>query len=178
VTDFDAVVYDLDGTLVRLAVDWPAVRRDLGRVLDEHGLDAAGRDVWGLFDLAVDTGHRDLAEEVIGRHERDGAKWSTRLPLADELPLSVPVGVCSLNCETACRSALQTHGLDDHVDVLPGRDSAARYKPDPAALLAVVEAIGTDPETTLFVGDSDSDRSTAEAAGVHFQWVEERLGDA
>jgi phosphoglycolate phosphatase len=35
----DGVVYDLDGTLVRLAVDWDRVHRDLSEALEERGLD-------------------------------------------------------------------------------------------------------------------------------------------
>jgi phosphoglycolate phosphatase len=174
----DAVVYDLDGTLVRLAVDWDRVHRDLSEALEERGLDVGGRGLWTLLDRAEQTGHRDVAEDVIGGHERVGARQSDRLPLAGELPRSVPVGVCSLNCEAACRSALRTHDLASHVDAIVGRDTVERYKPHPRPLRAVIEELGAESARTLFVGDSESDRTTAEAADVDFQWAADRHGNA
>ena len=37
--NYDAVVYDLDGTLVDLAVDWDAVARDVASLLEARGVD-------------------------------------------------------------------------------------------------------------------------------------------
>ncbi|MFD1515070.1 HAD family hydrolase [Halomarina rubra] len=168
---YDAVVYDLDGTLVRLLVDWSRVATDVAATLRERGATPPD-DLWAMLQHAKETGHHDAVEAVIADHERDGARRSERLPRADDLPLSVPVGVCSLNCAAACRIALDTHGLDDHVRVVVGRDSVATEKPDPEPLLATVRALDATPERTLFVGDSERDERTARRAGTAFEWVE------
>ena len=173
--DYDAIVYDLDGTLVRLDVDWDAVARDVERALADHDVDTDGRDLWGVLERSVETGHREIVEEAIAAHEREGAETATVLALASDLPHDVPVGVCSLNCEDACRRALARHDLADHVDVVVGRDTVGTFKPDPEPLLAAVEALDADPARSLFVGDSESDRTTAERAGLEFQWVRERV---
>ena len=172
---YEALVYDLDGTLVRLDVDWGAVAEEVAAVLRPRGIDTDG-SLWDLLERAEAAGerHRRAVEEVIADHEREGARSADRLPLADELPAGVPTGVCSLNCEAACRIALELHGLDGHVDAVVGRDTLDSHKPDPAPLLATVDALGADPRATLFVGDSDSDRVTAERAGVDFQAVSDR----
>ena len=166
------VVYDLDGTLVRLPVDWGAARDDLAADLREYDLDPEGRDLWGLLDLVESTGHRDRFETVVGEHERDAAHEAPALALCEELRAhDGPVGVCSLNSEAACRIALDRHGLD--ADVVVGRDSVESYKPDPEPLRAALSALGADPTQAVFVGDSERDRVTAERAGVRFRWVEE-----
>jgi phosphoglycolate phosphatase len=170
----DAIVYDLDGTLVRLDVDWDRVTEEVAAALRSHGVDVDGASLWELLGRAEAAGHREVAEAVIADHEREGARSSRRLPLADELPTGVPTGVCSLNCEAACWLALERHGLDGHVGAVVGRDSLSAHKPDPAPLLRVIEAIGADPGRTLFVGDSESDETTAERAGVDFQYVADR----
>ncbi len=100
-----------------------------------------------------------------------GAEASARLPHADHLPLAVPTGVCSLNCEAACRTALDRHDLTPHVGSVVGRDSVATYKPDPEPLIATLRDLGADPAAALFVGDSERDAVTAERAGVDFRWV-------
>jgi len=172
---YDALVYDLDGTLVRLDVDWEAVTEETAAVLRARGLETEG-SLWDLLQRAEEAGqrHRRAVEGVIADHEREGARSADRLPLADELPTGVPTGVCSLNCEAACRVALEAYGLDSHIDAIVGRDTVSAHKPDPEPLLATVDAIGADPRTTLFVGDSDSDRVAAERAGVDFQSVADR----
>ncbi|RBI63906.1 HAD family hydrolase [halophilic archaeon] len=169
--DVSAVVYDLDGTLVDLVVDWDAVAEEVAAVLGEGGVDASDADLWAMLDLADEAGLRPEVEAVIGDHECDGARNSTRLRRADELlDLTVPVGVCSLNCESACRVGLETHDLASSVDAVVGRDSVATRKPDPEPLLATLDALGVDGDA-VFVGDSRRDELTAERAGVAFEWV-------
>jgi len=170
---YAGVVYDLDGTLVRLAVDWAAVATDVIEVYESVGVDATGADLWGLLERADDHGIAEAVEATISRHERAGARESHRLALADELrDQSVPVGVCSLNCERACRIALETHGVAEAVETVVGRDTVESHKPAPEPLLAAVSGLNVEPSETLFVGDSPRDRTTAERAGTDFRFVE------
>jgi phosphoglycolate phosphatase len=173
--DYDAIVYDLDGTLVHLDVDWEAARRDAAAVLRDRGVDTAEMGLWDVLEAAEPSGALDGVNAAIAEHEREGARRSERLPVADELPRQCPVGVCSLNSESACRIALDRHGLDAHVRTVVGRDTLATYKPDPEPLLTTVAGLGVEPGRVLFVGDSERDVLTAERAGVDFQWAAERL---
>ena len=176
--DYEAVIYDLDGTLVRLAVDWDAVARDVDEALRARGVDTSGHSLWEMLELSDETGHRDIVEAAIADHEETGAADSDRLPLADELPLDVPVGVCSLNCEAACRVALETHEIDRHVGAVVGRDSLATYKPDPAPLRSILDDFDVEPSAALFVGDSESDETAARRAAMDFQWVRDRHSES
>lgn len=173
----EAVVYDLDGTLVDLAVDWDAVADDVIGTYAANALVAPTADLWTLLDAAADYGVHDAVEETIASHERTGARTSNRLPLGDWLAAGAdrPVAICSLNCEDACRVAVETHDLAEHVDAVVGRDTATTHKPEPESLLAAVDALGVEPAQTLFVGDSASDRLTANRAGVPFVTVSEAL---
>jgi phosphoglycolate phosphatase len=172
---YDAIVYDLDGTLVDLDVDWDEVRAEAAAVLSARGVDTDGMTLWDVLETADQKGLRRKVERVITDHEKTGARTSVRLPLADELPVDVPAAVCSLNSEAACRIALELHGLDGHVRALVGRDTVETEKPDPEPLLAAIRALDTEPEQTLFVGDSQRDRRTAQLAGVPFQDTADRL---
>ena len=169
--NYEAVVFDLDGTLVDLAVDWDAAATDAVALFERNGHDASGAGLWGLLERADDAGLRSELEAVLADHETRGAAASTRLPHADHLPLSMPTGVCSLNCEAACRTALDRHDLTPHVGAVVGRDSVATYKPDPEPLVATLSDMDADPDRALFVGDSERDAVTARRAGVDFRWV-------
>lgn len=167
---YDAVVYDLDGTLVRLAVDWDAASDDGRELFTEQGIDPA-EDLWGMLEVADDVGLRAELEQVLADHETRGARESTRCPRADDLPLAVPTGVCSLNCERACRIALATHDLAEHVSAVVGRDSVTHHKPHPEPLLTTIRRLDASPDRTLFVGDTRRDAETAERAGVDFEYA-------
>ena len=170
-----ARVYDLDGTLVRLAVDWQAAERGIREVLLSDGTVTVpeGANAWTMYDLAAENGHLEAVEARLSAYECEGAAEAVRLPAADDLAaLDVPVGVCSLNCEAACRIALSVHDLEEYVDVVVGRDTVAGRKPDAEPLLAAVQGLAARPEETLFVGDSESDEVCAERAGTRFSYVD------
>jgi phosphoglycolate phosphatase-like HAD superfamily hydrolase len=172
VDSYDAVVYDLDGTLVRLAVDWEETAEQIRPIIRQHGGDADADDALDFLPIADEIDATEEIEPHLASAERDGACQSERLPVMDELVESmVPVGICSLNCEAACRDALDAHGISKDVGAIVGRDSVTERKPHPEPLLAVINELGAVPERTLFIGDSDSDEVTARRAGTAFRRV-------
>lgn len=171
---YEAVVYDLDGTLVNLVVDWQAVASELATRLRRAGVDPDGLTSWELLDAGEDAGIGEELEALIASHERTGARRSEPLALASGLPeIDVPVAVCSLNCEAACTIALERHDVATYVETVIGRDSVPTRKPAPEPLLAALDPLGVNPNEAVFVGDSERDAVTAERAGTAFQWVEE-----
>ncbi len=171
-TDVDGVVYDLDGTLVRLQVDWGQVASDVHDVYESAGIEPPSSELWDLMDRADEHGLADSVEEAVASYERAGARAAPELQTAARLrDEDRPVAVCSLNCEAACRIALQTHGLDGDVHAIIGRDTVSEQKPAAEPLLAAFDAIDIAPGAGLFIGDSESDATTAERAGSPFQYV-------
>jgi phosphoglycolate phosphatase len=174
---YAAVIYDLDGTLVRLPVDWDAVATNVASVYADAGVDLDGADLWSMFELADAHGLGEAVERVIADHERAGARRAEALPLVDRLGRhDAPVGVCSLNCRAACRLALERHEAAHHVDVLVGRDSVPEQKPSPEPLLTVLDRLDGElvPAEVLFVGDSERDEKAARRAGMAFRWVDDQ----
>ena len=49
----------------------------------------------------------------------------------------------------------------------------SRKKPSPAMLVQLMSEFATDAADTVFVGDAETDRQAAEAAGVRFVWASE-----
>lgn len=61
---------------------------------------------------------------------------------------------------------LDKQELSAYFAVVYGGDSFERKKPDPLPLIKACEALGTQPEHTLMVGDSVNDAQAAKAAGL------------
>lgn len=174
---YEAVIFDLDGTLLRLDVDWRAVDAELAELLRGAGVDPEEHHAWELLDAAEAVGLGAEAEAVIARHEENGARNCDRLPLADRLlAIDRPLGVVSLNAVQAVRTALEAESLLDAVDVVIGRGSVPERKPRPEPLLAALEELNVDPTAAVFVGDSEGDATTAQRAGVDFMSVDELAG--
>ncbi len=76
------------------------------------------------------------------------------------------LGICTNKPERPARLLLEHLGLMDRFGALLGGDSLAVRKPDPAPLRAVLAGLGA--AHGLYVGDSEVDAATAQAAGVPF----------
>lgn len=175
--NWEGVVYDLDGTLVKLEVDWVEVRDAVAERLHENGVDSKDASLWDMLDIGERENLEDEVEEVIRRFECEGAENSKVLPSTDILKKTdgTPVGVCSLNAEEACRVALETHGVSGKIKTVVGRDSVEERKPDPRPLLVTLDRMDIEPCNAVFVGDSNRDGVCAERANVDFYYVDEWL---
>lgn len=177
-----AIVFDLDGTLIDSAPDihaaankvfsskglepfpFDVVRGFIGngvgvlvsRLLQSQGLDGAG------------ALHGELVESFVKLYEEafDLTKLYPGVPEAlDALAArGHRLGICTNKPLVPARAALRHFGLDRHMRVVIGGDSLAQRKPNPAPLHAALAALGPGP--ALFVGDSEVDAETANAAGV------------
>lgn len=169
---FRAVVFDLDGTLVRLEVDWAAVQREMAAHARERlDRDVREASVWEML-RETEGPAREGLERILRCHELQGARTATRLPGAALLSgLDAPVGVVTLNAREAALQALERTGLVDRVDVLVAREDAPRLKPDPLPLHVCLEGLRVPAGGAVFVGDRERDRVTAQRAGVAFLLV-------
>jgi phosphoglycolate phosphatase len=167
---FETVVFDFDGTLAELAVDWPAVHEAIVDLLGDH-LEKPLQEYErrAVFRIARETGVYDDLESVMATAERDAVPESTPRAELDYLTsLDRPVGICTANAAAAVRAFLDRHGLADTVDCVVARDTHPGDKPDPEPLVDCVEALGGHPGNALFVGDERTDATTADRAGTSF----------
>jgi len=88
-------------------------------------------------------------------------KRSYRLGLATNRSATIPAIVDYL-------------GLDGLFDAIASARDPVRPKPAPDILALCLERAGVKPERAVYVGDSDTDRIAAIAAGTHFVGVGER----
>ncbi len=167
---YETVLFDLDGTLVVLEVDWPRVRQEMEDfAAGSLGRDFRGMTVWQMLRATEGEERRGL-EEILERREVEGALKARKQPLADLLPFlsSFKVGVVSLNSRVSCLTALERAGLTPYVAAIVGREDTEKPKPDPEPLLLCLRALGSTPGGSVFIGDRERDRLTARHAGTAF----------
>jgi phosphoglycolate phosphatase len=177
---WDAVILDLDGTLVDTLGDFTEA---VARAFADLGLDAVPR---ARVERAVGKGSEHLLRTLLAeradalydqawaryQHHYDtiNGQFARLYPgvvegLQDLRAAGLPLA-CVTNKPTAfALDLLQLKGLADHFVRVYGGDAFERRKPDPLPLLKACEALGTTAARTLMVGDSSNDAQAAHAAG-------------
>ena len=161
-----AVLFDLDGTLVRTHIDFDRMYAEVWAIADAEGLPhevTAGKQVLEGIDSAVThvggsrgARMRERMWAAIERVERAGCAQPAVIPGANELfeklkGLDVRVGVVTRNCKAMSTELLDRFGLA--VDVLLTRDDVAVTKPHPSHLHAALDAMQRPVSESVMIGD-------------------------
>ncbi len=178
---FDAVVFDLDGTLadtlsdIAAAMNYALARNGLRQRDPDEYRSLVGEGVIRLVERAVPADRLDLVEPVLadlrahyGEHMLDRTRAYPGIPeLLDGLgDRGISMAVLSNKPQAATRWMVERmFGENRFAAVLGGRDDVP-LKPDPSALLEIVGDLGAEPERSAYVGDTRTDMETAVAAGV------------
>lgn len=175
------VVFDLDGTLVDSRLDLAA---SANLLLDELG---APRLAVAEVERMVGDGARMLVQRVLAAAgvETDlDAALGRFLAIYDEhlLDHTCPypgvvdaldalgdravLGLLTNKPQHHTARLLEALGLRDRFFAAIGGDTTFPRKPDPAALLHLIDTVGARPEASVMVGDSRVDLETARRAGT------------
>ena len=187
-TPLQAVLFDLDGTLIDTAAD---IALALNRAFGEQGLPAVdagtvrgliGRGAALLITRALAQLGRSAGEVELERiydrflhHyallQEQGESLAEAYPGARAALQALESGGVQLAVVTnkvhrLAISALAHAGLESGLGVVVGGDTCARRKPDGEPLLYACRTLGVAPQRALMVGDSVNDVQAARAAGM------------
>jgi len=182
---FEALIFDLDGTLIDSA---PDVRASINRSLADIGRreltltetkDMVG---WGGRVLAekalAKTGEAGtsndvdrLLDEFLTTYAKHPADHSVVYPgvlsvLDGFKAAGIRMGLCTNKPTATTPPVLEALGLAQYFDVISCGDAVPHKKPDGRHVCLVVEKLRATVETAAMVGDSESDITAAINAGV------------
>jgi phosphoglycolate phosphatase len=180
-----SVIFDLDGTLMDTSGDLLAAANVVFRMLghgdqlvrgQDDGLAVRGGRMMLRTGLArvgiVDEALVDLHfPTFIEAYDAEIDTHTTIFPGAMEAVAALKragygVGICTNKPEKQAEKLLRCMGVRGEFEALVGADTLPVRKPDPEPLRETVRRLGRDPARCCLIGDSDTDRNTARAAGV------------
>ena len=155
----DAVIFDLDGTVVEQRLDFDAIRAEMGITGGEPILES-------LEKMSPDG--RRQADAVLARHEQDAARRASLAQGAQGLfeylaEQGIPVAILTRNARRSVETVLRRFGLK--VDCIVAREDATP-KPHPDGVLTIARKLGVAPARCLVVGDFQFDVEAGRAAGA------------
>lgn len=181
----DAVLFDFDGTLVTLQINFPLMRRRVNETIIAFGVPShrlTASFSWERIEQAVAwlkqhdsrqaQGLEHAAKAIVTQMEDEAAQIAS--PPPDVLPTllalkasDIKIGLVTRNSMNAVQTVFKRHPLP--FDVIVTRDHVRFLKPNPAHLLFTLSQLGIgslDIAHCAFVGDHPSDIQVALRLGI------------
>jgi phosphoglycolate phosphatase len=191
--EIDAVVFDLDGTLIHTTVDFRAMKQRLLEELTRRGVPQALLDPRDTIVANLDRSVEDLASRGRGSEEKELRLEVGRLMSLTEMERvsetraiegaeaclralrerGIGIGLLTRGSRAYALAALSAARLDLSFDAMVCRDDhpEEEAKPNGKAMQRVAALLGTRPERCLVVGDHLMDMTCALAASARFVGV-------
>ena len=164
--DYAAYIFDLDGTLFTIPVDWPKVREEVSRIA---GAPIGSAPLFLKVDqlVAIHPSAKETLFEMLDRHElkavAEASPMAGAVELLSRLSKGAKVGLVTMQGTAACDRILGLHHLGELFDVTVTReDSLDRTK----QLRIAMGSLASSPKDTLFTGDRLDDIISGMKAGV------------
>ncbi len=177
-----AVVFDFDGTLASLEIDFNLMRSRVKDLILSYGMDSSSHDRGYTLETvaavrsALSETNQTRAEEfnararaLIEEIEMEAARRGSLFPFTRPALKSLKDGGYRLAVITRNFGAAVDLVFPDRRDffsVFLPRESVTRVKPDPEHLTAAVRGLDVAAKETLMVGDHPIDIKTGQSAGT------------
>lgn len=173
-----AVLFDFDGTLAHLNIDFKMMARRIHELMRKWGLDyqvLRERYVLEQIQEAADHlgvawgGFHENATTVLREVEMEAAEKGRLLPGVRPLlqrirSNGIKVGVLTRNCRLAVLSVAPD--IEGYCDAFVPRDDTPQVKPHPSHMLKCLESLEADSRHSVMVGDHVIDIRSGQALGM------------
>jgi phosphoglycolate phosphatase len=177
-----AVIFDFDGTLAVLNIDFSSMRERIFDLMRRSGIEEAAIQEKYLLEI-IDEVYQILCEKnpssaetfyrdshlILHQVEMKAAEKGRLIPrtkgtLKSLREKGIKLGIITRNCEDAVRKVFPE--IDDFCDVFVSRNSVKKVKPHPDHLTHVMEALKISGEEAVMVGDHIIDIQAGKRAGM------------
>jgi len=169
----EAVVFDFDGTLAKLNIEFPLMRKAILDLIGTYGVPVNGiANMYVLETIKAALGlilerkpgkEEEFLEQALGlvkAIEIEAAKkgeliGGTKDMLVTLKKRNIKIAVITRNCRAAITTVFPD--IEDYCETVITRESTPNVKPHPDQLLIALRSLGVEPESSAMVGDHPMD---------------------
>jgi phosphoglycolate phosphatase len=177
-----AVIFDFDGTLAVLNIDFALMRERVLHLVRESGIDEASIQESYLLEIieevyqmlqtrnSFEADHfYQRAHEILQKVEVEAAQGGRLIPGTEEalrslMQKGIKVGIVTRNCEDAVRRVFPN--IHEFCDVFVSRNSVKNVKPHPDHLMSAMKALSVSGDEVVMVGDHVLDILAGKRVGM------------
>jgi phosphoglycolate phosphatase len=178
----NAVIFDFDGTLAELNIDFSSMRDEVFDLMRGYGIteelikerylleiiDEADQILWKRNPSGAENFYQE-AHQILHKIEMEAAEKGRLFPgtkstLKSLRKNGIKIGIITRNCSDAVRKVFPE--IDRFCDVFVSRDSVKRVKPHPDHLTYVMESLRVSGEKAVMVGDHLLDIQAGKRVGM------------
>ncbi|MDR2861931.1 MAG: HAD-IA family hydrolase [Syntrophobacterales bacterium] len=178
-----AVIFDFDGTLAEIRIDFAAMRKTVLHVMERHNVPAHPFAKLYILEMVKAAGEylravspgasRAFVSEAMQEIEKietsaaKGAKLFAGVKPMLTVLAAVPVatGIITRNCFPALHAIFPDY--KDYINALISREMTDFVKPDPRHLQEILALLGVSPQRVLMVGDHHIDVQIGKEVGTY-----------
>lgn len=188
IKDKELVVFDLDGTIVDLTVDWISLKDFLVKKYEEIYQESCDfKSVSRCLEKIVEKKDENTIQnffDIIRHYELKNIK---DVKIIDEtiffinnknlfeVKNEIKFAIFSLNTRETIIRALKIAGINDKIDLIIGREDVRKWKPNPEGLLTILNHFKIKKEEVIYFGDMEKDLLTGENAGIEVHLIDELI---
>ena len=182
------IVFDLDGTIVKLAADWHSLKDVLAKRYSEYYQEECQfRSISAcLSNIVKRNNEEELRKnfEIIRQYELENIREN--VPIEESVffiknlslfgvQKNTKLAVLSLNTRRTIIESLKLASIYELIDYIVGREDVRKWKPEPQGLLKIKDYFDIKKEEMVFIGDLDNDLLTGQNAGIDSFLVDELI---
>ena len=171
-SEIDTILFDFDGTLVEVSIDFSKMRRDILALQPKYGVTINDK----LYVLEMIS---DAKKRIAGQDKQKSLVFEQN---AREILLSIEMEAASnaqlLHGTKETLDTLKNQGIKIGIvtrncrhDVLLTRDDVKKVKPDPEHLLTALKLLDSEPKRSIMVGDHVTDIIAGKGADMKTAWL-------
>ncbi|MHA1234495.1 MAG: HAD family hydrolase [Promethearchaeota archaeon] len=184
-TDKKVIVFDLDGTIVRLAADWHSLRKALITRFTEKNRETINlKSMSAILSRIVEMDDEEelqLNFNLIQQYELENITRNE--PIKEIIYFinnkeffgvspNAKLAVFSLNTRSTILKSLKMAGILNEFVFFVGREAVRKWKPEPDGLLKILDYFKVNAKEMIFFGDSEIDILAGASAGVESHYID------
>ncbi|MFX1569687.1 MAG: HAD family hydrolase [Promethearchaeota archaeon] len=182
------IVFDLDGTVIKLSADWSLLKDILiDKFKEYYGEDCNVKRISSCLNEVVQRGDETILQDffdIIREFELESVnqahpiKETVNFIINKELfgiKKEAKFAILSLNTRKTIITALELASITNKIDYIVGREDVRKWKPAPDGLFKIKKHFNVKKKDMIFFGDLDNDLITGKNADIESYFIDDLI---